>query len=109
MLNDLIKLADDLDKVGLYREASFVDKMITKVAGTGILPQEWSPSQSIIDNDFGGDAAKAFEYYHRMAVNQSQEINSLQTELSQLQSGDAGSVRQTEELIRRLVECEGGA
>ena len=35
MLNDLIKLADDLDKVGLHREASFVDKMIKQSASYG--------------------------------------------------------------------------
>jgi len=35
MLNDLIKLADDLDKAGLHREASFVDRMIKQSAYPG--------------------------------------------------------------------------
>ena len=49
MLNDLIKLADDLDKVGLHREANFVDRMIKKQAMS--YTRRWSAGEVLSEDD----------------------------------------------------------
>ena len=72
MLNDLIKLADSLDKKGLHAEANLVDRVLTKIAqATEAANQKVDPNDTSSDRPGLGEAIKAWP---QAAAAQAREI-----------------------------------